>query len=120
MSIERIERADDPRVAAYRGVRDGELMRARGLFVAEGRHVVRRVVGDDRYRIESVLLNEAAAHDLAPAFAAREAVPRLVCADVVLADIAGYDVHRGCLALVSRPAATPLDRILAAANTLVV
>ena len=46
MAVERIEGAGDPRVAAWRDVRDGELLRARGLFVAEGRLVVRRVLDD--------------------------------------------------------------------------
>ena len=48
MAVERINSAGDPRIAAYRDVRDGDLVRSRGLFVAEGRLVVRRVVEDKR------------------------------------------------------------------------
>ena len=59
MAVERIDSANDPRVAAYRGVRDGDLLRAKGLFVAEGRIVVRRVIDDPRYLVQSVLVNEA-------------------------------------------------------------
>ena len=55
--------------AAYRDLRDGELVRAQGLFVAEGRIVVRRVIEDARYRVQSVLVNEAALKDLEPALA---------------------------------------------------
>lgn len=122
MAIERIECANDPRVDAYRGVRDAELMRVRGLFVAEGRLVVRRAIDDSRYKIASVLVNDAALRDMTPAFQALEAdVPVFVCNGEALAGIAGYDVHRGCLALVHRPAVSTIDEVLhAAAQTLVV
>src|SRR4051812_21729943 len=101
MGIERTNRANDPRVAAYHGLRDGDLLRSRGLFVAEGRLIVRRVLADSRYRVHSVLVNDAALRELAPAMAALDpAVPIFVCTADLLADIAGYDVHRGCLALV--------------------
>src|SRR5829696_1199646 len=98
MAIERIERASDPRVIAYHDLRDAELLRVRGLFVAEGRLVVRRVIGDLRYRVESILVNEAALNDLEQTVA-RLAVdlPVFVCAADVLTRVAGYDVHRGCL-----------------------
>jgi len=121
MAVERIDRADDPRVAAFRNVRDGELLRSRGLFVAEGRLVVRRVLDDRGYRVHSLLVNDAAFADLAQAFEAIDAaVPVLVCRAGDLAGIAGYDVHRGCLALVHRPAPRPVDEAIAAATTMVV
>src|SRR5712691_12041616 len=113
MAVERINSAGDPRIAAYRDVRDGDLVRSRGLFVAEGRLVVRRVVEDRRYRVESVLLNDAALNDLASTLATIAADVRIfVCDPDDLAGIAGYDVHRGCLALVHRPPATPADDVI--------
>ena len=48
MECERIESIDDPRVAGYRVVRDPELARMHGLFVAEGRLVVERLIADGR------------------------------------------------------------------------
>jgi tRNA G18 (ribose-2'-O)-methylase SpoU len=122
MGIERIECANDPRVDAYRGVRDAELMRVRGLFVAEGRLVVRRAIDDSRYKIASVLVNDAALRDMASAFQSLEVdVPVFVCSGEALAGIAGYDVHRGCLALVHRPPAKTIDKVVrAATQTLVV
>ena len=121
MAVERINSAGDPRTAAYRDVRDGELIRSRGLFVAEGRLVVRRVVEDKRYRVESVLLNDAALNDLRSTVATLAAdVPVLVCDARDLAGIAGYDVHRGCLALVHRPPAARADELIASAQTMVV
>jgi len=121
MSIERIENGDDPRVAAYRGLRDGELVRSRGLFVAEGRLVVRRVLDDRRYRVQSALVNEAALRDLNAELATLEDdVPIFVGDARQLAEIAGYEVHRGCLAMVHRPPDTRADDLIAAAQSLVI
>jgi len=100
---------------------DAELIRARGLFVAEGRLIVRRVVEDGRFRVRSVLVNEAAARDLDPLLAAvAPSVPVFVGAAATLHAIAGYDVHRGCLALVERPQARAIDEVLAGTQTLVI
>src|SRR5438067_1594618 len=87
---ERIDSADDPRVALYRGVRDPELARAHNVFVAEGRIVVRRVLElelgrrgaqrADGYRVRSLLLNAAAERDLSAELAGLDpSVPVFVC-----------------------------------------
>ena len=121
MAVEHIERADDPRVAGYRGLRDGELARARGLFVAEGRIVVRRILEDGRYRVQSVLVNDAARRDLESTFANMAAdVTIFVSHAKELAEIAGFDMHRGCVALVERPAEMPVDDLIASVRLLVV
>ena len=121
MAIERIESASDPRLIAYHDLRDAELLRARHLFAAEGRMVVRRVIEDSRYRVESILVNQAALNDLEQAVTNLSVdLPVWVCAADVLASVAGYDVHRGCLALVHRPPPTAVDDVVALANTLVV
>jgi tRNA G18 (ribose-2'-O)-methylase SpoU len=121
MAVERIDSADDPRVAAYRGVRDGELLRSHGLFVAEGRYVVRRVVEDGRYRVQSMLVNDAAWRELQVTIAdLGETVPIFVGDANALAEIAGYDVHRGCLALVERRTAATAVELIAASRSLVI
>jgi len=120
MTVERIEREDDPRVAEYRHVPDPELVRSRGLFVAEGRFVVRRVLDDGRYQVRSVLVNESALRSLEPSLRARPAVPVYVCDGRDFLGICGYDIHRGCLALVERPVPLSVDALLASARTLVV
>jgi tRNA G18 (ribose-2'-O)-methylase SpoU len=121
MAVERIESAGDSRVAAYRDLRDAELVRQHGLFVAEGRLVVRRVIEEPGYRAESILVNEASLRDLEPVLGRLAVdVPVFVCAAADLARIAGYDVHRGCLALVRRPPPTPIDELFERAAMLVV
>src|SRR3989442_12546037 len=103
MAVERIDCASDPRLAPYRDVRDGQLLRERGLFVAEGRLVVRRAIEDRRYAIRSVLVNDAALRDLAPAIEMLDAsVPVLTCRTGDFLQVTGFDIHRGCLALVER------------------
>jgi PleD family two-component response regulator len=44
MPVIRVDRFDDPRLAEYRTVTDGELLRRRHRFVAEGRLVVARLL----------------------------------------------------------------------------
>jgi tRNA G18 (ribose-2'-O)-methylase SpoU len=117
----RIARADDERLSLYRGVADADLLRAHGLFVAEGRLVVRRVLADGRYRVRSVLVNDAALRDLAEPLAAVGAeVPVLVGAADIFSTITGHDIHRGCLALVERPAPSTMDEVLSSADRIVV
>ena len=121
MPVVRISGADDPRVSAYRSVTDPELMRARGLFVAEGRLVVERLIAEGRYDIQSLLLSEAASRALEPALGALQpSVPVYVCQSPDFRGISGYDVHRGCLALSARPAPPLIDDVLAQARLVVV
>jgi tRNA G18 (ribose-2'-O)-methylase SpoU len=112
---------DDPRLADYRGVSDPELARSRGLFVAEGRLVLKRLIADGRYRLRSVLVSEAARRDLEPSLArvASEA-PIFVCDTAVFTRVTGYHLHRGCLALVERPPQRSLDDVLRLVNLAVV
>ena len=100
-------------LALYRHVTDGELLRLNGLFVAEGRAVVQRVFEDGRYRVHSLLVNEAARDSLAPWL---DTVPTIVRDAGEFRDITGYNVHRGCLALVHRPATASIDDVIAHAS----
>ena len=119
--FERILTLDDPRVADYRGVSDPELLRSRGLFIAEGRLVVTRVLEDRRLVVRSVLVNQAAHRHLGDTLrVAAPGVPVLVCDTDAFLGITGYSIHRGCLALVERPPARALDDLIAASRLAVV
>ena len=121
MTVERILDADDPRLADYRGVGDPELLRVRGLFVAEGRLVVQRAIEDGRYAIRSVLVSDAAHRSLESSLARVAAdVPIYICEAGAFLGISGYNLHRGCLALVARPGAASVDDVLMGAKTVVV
>jgi tRNA G18 (ribose-2'-O)-methylase SpoU len=121
MPVVRISGPDDPRVSAYRAVQDPALVRQRGLFVAEGRLVVERLIGEGRYAIQSILLSEAAFRALEPPLSALHPdVPIYVCEAGDFRGITGYEVHRGCLALAARPASSSLDAVLQRAPLVVV
>ena len=103
--IERIVGPGDPRIALYRDLTDPELLTSHGLFVAEGRLVVQRVLDDRRPAIRSLLLNEASFRALAPALPSDDdALPIYVANTDEFRAITGHHIHRGCLALVERPA----------------
>jgi tRNA G18 (ribose-2'-O)-methylase SpoU len=93
---------NDPRLAAFRHLSDAELLRARGLFVAEGRLVVERVLADHRYSVEALLVNPASLSALQPALQARESLVVFRSETAGFEAITGFNIHRGCLALVHR------------------
>jgi tRNA G18 (ribose-2'-O)-methylase SpoU len=115
-----VDRPDDPRVAEYRDVREAILMRERGLFVAEGRLVVTRLIRARGYAIRSMLLSRTACEALAPVLAeVASEVPIYVCDSEAFSLVAGFDLHRGCLALVQRPRPLALSVLLGAAHLLI-
>jgi len=120
MPLIHIDGPADPRIATYRSVSDAELLRRHGLFVAEGRLIVRRAI-DDRFTLRSVLINETNYRALADALAAVSPdVPVFVCDTHDFQGITGFNLHRGCLALVERPPAAASCELLRSARTLVV
>ena len=102
---------DDPRVADYAHVGDPEWLRRRGLFVAEGRLVVRRLFEARSFRAQSVLVTPAALAAMQDLLDT-ERCPIYVCDQAGLNDLTGFKFHRGCLAIGERPdAVEPLERL---------
>ncbi len=111
----------DPRVAEYRDVPEPELLRARGLFVAEGRLVVERLILERRFTVRSLLLSESARAALEdPISHLDPAVPIYVCAVEDFASLTGFNIHRGCLALAERLPETSQDDVVGNARLVVV
>jgi tRNA G18 (ribose-2'-O)-methylase SpoU len=108
---------DDARLEPYRHVGDPEWIRSHDLFVAEGRLVVERLIDLERFDIASILVNRAA-HDAMIERLSSVDTNVYVCDDSTLAAITGFTFHRGCLALVARPAPLAPDRLLAARRLL--
>ncbi len=104
MSLPAIEirDADDPRLADYRRLKERHLNAEGGRFVAESERVVRRLVASG-LGVHSVLLTPPRLATLADALAGP--FPVFLAAQPVLDAIAGFHVHRGCLAIGERPAA---------------
>lgn len=103
--IQAIDRLDDPRIASYARVGDPAWLRGNNLFVAESRLVVRRLFETGRYEVESVLVTPAALAAMTDVLP--EHISVYVAEPDVLNSVTGFKFHRGCLALVRRPA--PLD-----------
>ena len=105
MPVVPVDDVDDPRLADYRTVSDPLLLRERGVFVAESRLVVRELLAHPRFETRSLLVTEAALQSLGDLLDPRDDdLPIYVGARQFLHRIAGFDVHRGCLALGTRPA----------------
>jgi tRNA G18 (ribose-2'-O)-methylase SpoU len=123
-----VEDPDDPLVADYVGLTDAELRRRveapggrapEGIFVAEGVLAIRRLLRSG-YRTRSVLLAPNRLDALREELDAHDEVAVLVAAREVLEAVAGYDVHRGALAVGERRALPPLAETVSGARGLVV
>src|SRR5438105_9523105 len=115
MPVERIVDAGDPRLVEFRDLPEPELVRRRGLFIVEGRLVVRRLIEDGRFAVRSLLVSSAALRSLEPTLTRLAPdVPIYVCAASDFRGITGYDIHRGCLALAARPDDRRFEDLLAA------
>ena len=89
-------------------------MRSRGLFVAEGRLIVRRLIEDRRHTLRSVLVSGAAYRALEAVLAPVAAqTPVYICDAADFLGITGHDLHRGCLALGERPPERSVGDLLA-------
>lgn len=116
-----IESIDDPRVAAYRNVRDADLVGRRGLFLAEGELVVRALLdrgrGSGRFRARSALVNRTRLSAMADALGGLgTGCPVYVAEQRVLDEIVGFHIHRGVLACGSRGEPPSLAEILSPAG----
>ncbi|WP_119256742.1 TrmH family RNA methyltransferase [Shinella zoogloeoides] len=123
----RIYDPGDPRIAGFVSIRERDLTGRDGLFIAEGT-VVLRMLGQGAARgngfaAEAILLLEnrlAGLGDMLDAFP--ESVPVYVAAQPVFDAIAGFNMHRGVLALGRKPAseigASLLGRLPAASLVL--
>jgi tRNA G18 (ribose-2'-O)-methylase SpoU len=114
-----IDTQHDPRLNAYRNVPDAELLARHGLFVAEGRLVVRRLLADTVLSTQSVMVTEVAMESLADVLLTRDGVPVYVVPQAVMNEITGFNIHRGCLAIGERPPRRSLVELTSTTRRLV-
>ncbi|EKF17454.1 TrmH family RNA methyltransferase [Nitratireductor pacificus] len=99
-----IDDPDDPRIAAYRDIRERDLVGRQGRFVAEGRVVLNVLFSTSRFAAESVFLRQnrvAGLGELIDRIPAE--VPVYVAGAEVMDRIAGFEMHRGVLAIGRKP-----------------
>ncbi|PAX06298.1 TrmH family RNA methyltransferase [Sphingomonas lenta] len=111
-----VEIADpaDPRIEAYRDVRERDLVGRAGLFVAEGKVVVEKLVGSALHRPMSLLIATKRLEGLRPLLTQlADHVPVFVAAQPVMDAIAGFPMHRGIPAIGRRVETPTADALLA-------
>jgi tRNA G18 (ribose-2'-O)-methylase SpoU len=128
LTIAVIDTGADTRLEDYRNVPDRALLEQRGLFVAEGRLVVTRLL-QSALTTRSVMVTPPAYESLKEALAARADVPVFVVSQAVMDGITGFNIHRGCLAIgerprarswrevIARPGAAPIEAVARRRNT---
>ncbi|HVN13390.1 MAG TPA: RNA methyltransferase [Kineosporiaceae bacterium] len=115
--IARIERIDDGRLTDYVGLTDVALRSRRepelGLYLAESDKVIRRAL-DAGHRPRSLLLSERRLEPLAPLVdrVLTAGAPVFTGPSAVLESITGFNVHRGAIAAMHRPALPPPAEVL--------
>jgi tRNA G18 (ribose-2'-O)-methylase SpoU len=100
----------DLRIASYREVRDGRVRHA-GLFLAEGRLVVRRLL-ESRFTVRSVMATRAVLDDLGDALGKMPFVACYEASTETIRAVVGFKFHRGCLALAEEGPGTPARAII--------
>ncbi|HEY8094233.1 MAG TPA: RNA methyltransferase [Acidimicrobiales bacterium] len=117
-----IDDAHDPRLDLYHHLTDADARRSlesdHGIFVAEGTGVIRRLLGST-YPVRSLLLLPSRAEELAPDLEVC-AAPAFVAERSVLAEVTGFDVHRGALAIADRRALTEPSALITGARAIVI
>jgi len=104
VKLDRITDADDPRLVDYRDVRDPRRLREQGVFLAEGRTVVRGLIGDARYQLRSLLVTATALDALGDALEQLAARTPVYLVDRAQLDrVSGVRFHQGCVGAVDLP-----------------
>ncbi|MBF9233364.1 TrmH family RNA methyltransferase [Microvirga alba] len=104
----------DPRIEAYRAVRERDLVGREHRFVAEGEVVLRVLARQSRFIIESLLLAENRVESLSDLFESLPAdVPVYTANRTVMDSIVGFPIHRGILAVARRAPQPPVAELLA-------
>lgn len=117
MDVVRIETAEDARLAEFRNVPDPELLSRLGLFIAEGRFVVARLLSSG-LQTRALLATEPAAAALEP-FLINRTFPVYVVPQAVMNGVTGFNFHRGCLAVGVRPPARDWRAVMRESRLLV-
>ncbi len=122
MHVIRIDDLDDPGLADYARLTDVVLRRlsepAGGLYIAEGAKIIARALAAG-HRPRSVLLQEQWLADVEALVGALD-IPVYVGPASLLEQLTGYNLHRGALASMHRPALPDPSELLRDARRVVV
>lgn len=123
MQVTTITDLDNPALADYSRLTDVALRRVRepegGLYIAESTKVMARALSAG-HRPRSVLLQEQWLADVEPLLRDFPEVPVFVGRAEILESLTGYNLHRGALAAMHRPALPTVESVVADARRIVV
>jgi tRNA G18 (ribose-2'-O)-methylase SpoU len=112
MPIVRIDDVTDERLAVYQEVRQTNLTRWSGRFIAEGWRVVERLIASD-LEVESVLISERRGEEFGPFFdRLAPEVPVYLVEQKAAEGLVGYNFHAGVLACGKRPGNATLEELV--------
>jgi tRNA G18 (ribose-2'-O)-methylase SpoU len=114
-----LDRIDDDRLTEFRHISDPDLVTRLGLFVAEGRLVVRRLLSSPGLETRALMVTEPACASLQDVLVDRPGLPVYVVPQAVMNGVTGFNFHRGCLALGVRPAGLDWRTVASGARRLV-
>jgi len=104
---------DDPRIEPYRAVRERDLVGRQNRFIAEGEVVLRVLLKQPRFEIESLLLAENRVEGLGDALGSLPpGVPVYTASRQVMDSIVGFPIHRGVLAVARRAPLPSVEEFL--------
>ncbi len=113
-SVQFIDDPADPRVAAFRDIRERDLTGREGLFIAEGEVVIRTLLAPESLcRARSLLIAANRVEAQAALIAAAGQTPVYAASQGVMDAIAGFPLHRGLLALGEKPVERTVADVLA-------
>lgn len=99
-----IDAVDDRRLEPYRRVRERDLVGRDGLFIAEGRVVLEKLIAAHPERLATVLVARHRVDSLAPLLAELPpGTPVYSATQTAMDQVVGFPIHRGMLALGRRP-----------------
>jgi len=112
--LEKIASLDLPELAPYRTLKRSAAHAQLGIFVVEGDKVLDRLL-ESGFTVVSVLLIEERLAEFEPRLRARpeKEITVYVCSKPVLAELAGFEIYQGVLAIAKTPAPFTLEKILA-------
>jgi tRNA G18 (ribose-2'-O)-methylase SpoU len=95
-----VSRVDDPCIEAYREMRERDLRGRAGRFIVEGEVVLRVLLAQSRYGVDSILISQKRLAPLHGVIATLSAeTPVYVAPQELLSGIVGFPIHRGVLAI---------------------
>jgi tRNA G18 (ribose-2'-O)-methylase SpoU len=114
LRIQKISSLDLPELAPYRSLKRSAEHAALGIFVVEGDKVLHRLLASE-FTVVSVLLLAERLAEFEPLLRARpeKEIAVFVCEKPAMAELVGFEIYQGVLAIGKIPALRSLDKILA-------